>query len=153
MQLFTPKVHSRFYLLCISSPDSIELFQQHKIFQKCGTIFDSRSCSTMNQVHNEHRAFNLRLRSVRGNTEFATLVTPKLLDTASSQSGHHDPWDRTVPVDDVNWDDATVLPRQTARPKKWWVFSFNDYLRSIDRLDVPVEQVQPGTWHIPTPVE
>ena len=126
------------------------MFQQ-QLIQKCGTIIDFGSCSIENQVNKDHPSFNMKLISERKQSVAA--VTPELRVSASSQSSHHDPWDRTVPVDEVNWDDTTVFRRQSEHPKKWWVFSFNDYLRSIDRLEMPVEQVQPGTWPISTPIE
>ena len=64
---------------------------------------------------------------------------------------HHDSLDKTVPVDQINLDDNTVFAKGTTHPssKQWWVYSLGDYLRSIDRLDVPVAEVVPGTWALP----
>lgn len=67
----------------------------------------------------------------------------------------HDSLDRTVPIDDIDWNDNTVFSRDSsyASTKKWWGYEVSDYLRTADQLNVPIENIQPGTWQVPIPVE
>ena len=92
-----------------------------------------------------------RIRAVSRLSKSNRVLYASQLQDGMDQYVHHDSLDKTVPVDQINLDDNTVFAKGTTHPssKQWWVYSLGDYLRSIDRLDVPVAEVVPGTWALP----